>query len=158
MLASRSSRARLGMVRRVPMDAPQDAGPKREAAMAWLRGKLEITRTEHEDPKAVVYALAGPLTDTRECYDLLDDVRGELRDGYLRLVFDLENVVRVTSSGIGLLAACFTSAKNAGGRMSLVAVPEKTRVLLELVHLWDVLDHYPSQAEALAALRETSPE
>lgn len=123
--------------------------------MAWLRGRLEITRAEHDDPKTVVYTLAGPLTDTRECYELLDDVRGEVRNGYLNVIFDLEKVVRVTSSGIGLLAACFTSAKNAGGTLCVVAVPEKVRVLLKLVHLWDALGHYESQADALAALKKS---
>ncbi len=121
--------------------------------MAWLRGKLEISRTEHKDPKTVVYALSGPLTDTRECYELLDDVRGELKNGYLTIVLDLGKIARVTSSGIGLLAACFTSAKNAGGRMCLASVPEKTKILLELVQLWDIIGHYASQDEALAALR-----
>ena len=119
----------------------------------WLRGKMEIERSVCEDPRAVVYHLSGVLTDTKECYDFLEDVRKEIREGYLNVVLDLGKIPHVTSAGVGLLAACFTSAKNAGGRFCVVEVPERARVLLELVRLWDAIEHYATEEEALAALK-----
>jgi len=121
--------------------------------MGWLRGKLAIERSEHEDPKAVVYHLAGPLTDTHECYELLDDVRREIAAGFRVMILDLQGVRRVTSSGIGLLAACYTSAANAGGRLLITGVPERARILLQLVHLWEHLDHFATVEDALASLK-----
>lgn len=121
--------------------------------MSWLRGRLEIERSEYDIPHAVLYRLNGSLIDTHESYELLDDVRKELRDGFRIIILDLKNVRRVTSAGIGLLAACYTSARNTSGHLVVIHTPEHTRTLLQLVHLWDVISHYESVDEALAALQ-----
>ena len=120
--------------------------------MTWLRGKLEVERSEREEPKAVIYHLKGSLIDSRECYDLLEDVREEIRTGYKDFVLDLEGVRRVTSAGVGLLAACYTSVTRAEGRLHVSGVSTETRMLLELVNLWSYIKDFDTAEEAHAAM------
>ncbi|MBN2170811.1 MAG: STAS domain-containing protein [Candidatus Krumholzibacteriota bacterium] len=120
--------------------------------MTWLRGKLEVERSEREEPKAVIFRLKGSLIDSRECYDLLEDVRGEIRAGYRDFVLDLTGVKRLTSAGVGLLAACYTSITRVQGRLHVSGVSTETRMLLELVNLWSYIKDFDTAEEALASL------
>ncbi|MFH1842938.1 MAG: STAS domain-containing protein, partial [bacterium] len=98
--------------------------------------------------------MTGLLTDTRDCYDLLEDIRDQIKRGYTGFVFNLENVGRVTSCGIGLLAACYTSVKNANGKLCFAAAPEIVRSVVTVVGLGDVFVMYPTEEEAIRAAGE----
>ncbi|MCA9726276.1 MAG: STAS domain-containing protein [Candidatus Eisenbacteria bacterium] len=116
---------------------------------AWK--KLESQRIDHEQPQAVVYRLSGVLTDTKEAFDLLDDLRKAIRDGSPLIVINLEKIDHLTSAGIGVLAAAYTSAKRDGSRICLTNVADRGRSLLELVGLWALIEHRDTEADALTA-------
>ena len=118
------------------------------------RPSLQVTRDEPGDPRAVIFRLAGKVTGTRECYEFLEDVRDAIRAGRTMVVLNLERVEKMSSPGIGILAACYTSAVRADSRLGLVAVPEPVAVLLQIVRLWDLLPRYASEQEALTALAQ----
>lgn len=117
------------------------------------RPSLVVEREHHESPEVVIYRLAGKLTGTPACYEFLEDVRDDVRAGCRAVVLHLGRIERVSSPGIGILAACYTSIMGAQGRMSLVAVPEQTRMLLQLVCLWNLLPNHATEQEAIEALR-----
>jgi len=119
----------------------------------WKRGQLKAERTLREDPSAVVFRQSGKLSDTRDCYELLDEIRTDVKGGNSFFVLDLGQVEHLTSCGVGMLAACFTSVANEGGKLCLAAVPERARAVLEVVGLWNVIEVFPSEAEALQAGR-----
>ena len=108
----------------------------------------EIERFEPESGGTTVYRLAGAFTDSKESYGLLDKVRADLEAGARRIVINLEKVPRITSGGIGILCACFTSLNNGEGSLALVGVDERNQALLNAVGLWDRLDHFATEAEA----------
>ena len=111
--------------------------------------KLQSERIVHDQPKAVVYRLTGVLTDTKEAFELLDDIRGAIADDYPLIVINLEKIDHLTSAGIGVVAAAYTSAKRDGSRICLAGVADRGRSLLELVGLWSLLDHAQTEMEAL---------
>ena len=115
------------------------------------RKSLEVERVEPMDPKTTIFRLAGKLVGTQESYDFLDDLRDDVQKGRSHVVLNLDKVDRVTSPGIGIIAACYTSTKKVDGRLCLVAVPQPVRTLMELVCLWPCLEHYATEEEALAA-------
>ena len=115
------------------------------------RRVLQVERQVHEDPRAVVFRLDGKLTGTKDSYEFLEDVRDEIHAGQPCLILNLGQVSRITSPGVGILAACFTSVKNAGGRLCIVETPDAARTLLEVVCLWQMIEHYDSEEEALKA-------
>jgi len=117
------------------------------------RRALKVERVEKKVPELLIYRLSGDLTDRRECYDFLEELRGECQDGCPYVVINLEQVGFISSSGVGILAATFTSAKNAGGRVCIVGVSERGRTLLEIGGLWTVIDHHAPESEALEAAK-----
>ncbi|MCK4303955.1 MAG: STAS domain-containing protein [Candidatus Eisenbacteria sp.] len=116
------------------------------------RKSLVVERIAQEDSKAVIFRLAGKLTSTKECYDFLESVRDDVHGGCTRIVFNLEKIDQVSSPGIGIIAACYTSTTNAGGSITIVAAPQRVGTLLEVVRLWDLFAHYDTEDEALEAL------
>ena len=115
---------------------------------SWKR--LEIERIQHEDPKAVVYRLEGVLTDTKDCFGLLEMLRKDVKGGGSRVVIHLGKIEHITSAGVGILAACYLSANNAKSRLSISGASQQARSILQIVKLWDILDHYETEEEALA--------
>jgi anti-anti-sigma factor len=113
------------------------------------RKSLIVERVVPEGTKAIVFRLAGKLTGTKECYEFLEDVREDVRAGHLSIVLNVEKIDQVSSPGIGIIAACYTSTTNAGGSMAVVGAPQRVRTLLEVVCLWDLLAHYDTEEQAL---------
>jgi len=122
--------------------------------MLRQRKKMTYEREICKDTQAVVFRLSGVLTGIQECYDFVEIVRDEIHDGNTFLVFNLEKIEMVNSTGIGILASCYTSITNANGFMTLVATSERVQAVLEMVCLWPLLKHHDSEAEALAELKK----
>lgn len=109
--------------------------------------KLEWETIVPENPGVILLRLSGALSSSRESYALLDEVRENLRSDFTKIIFNLEHVERMTSAGVGILCAAFTSIANAKGKMYLVGVSERNRTLLDVVGLWDQLLHFPSETD-----------
>ncbi len=109
--------------------------------------KLEWETIVPENPGVILLRLSGALAGSRESYALLDEVRDNLRGDYKKVVFNLEHVERMTSAGVGILCACFTSIANSEGKMYLVGVTERNKTLLDIVGLWDQIMHFPGEAD-----------
>jgi anti-anti-sigma factor len=109
--------------------------------------KLEWETIVPENPGVILLRLTGALAGSRESYALLDEVRDSFRGDYKKIIFNLENVERMTSAGVGILCACFTSLANSDCKMYLVGVSERNKTLLGVVGLWDQLLHFPSESD-----------
>ena len=104
------------------------------------------------DPKGahVVYRLSGVLGETQATYAFLEEVRRDIGTLPPKIVLNLQRVERLTSPGVGVIAACFTSAQNAGKRMVLAAVPKPHLRVLEVAGLTAVIPTAATEADALA--------
>ena len=120
---------------------------KEERMSSWK--KLEARWVERDDPAVTVYHLSGTLTGSSESYAFLDELRKRVRKGHTRVVLNLEAVEAMTSEGVGILAAGYTSVMNATGRMCLAQVPERSRVLLGVVGLLAVIGECATEEEAV---------
>jgi anti-anti-sigma factor len=100
--------------------------------------------------RAHVYTLAGKLMGEGVCYDFLELVREELDEDHAHVVIDMRDVKWANSSGIGILAAIYTSARKHEGRVSLVNVADKVGILIEVSGLDNFLHLCDSVDEALA--------
>ncbi|MBD3335033.1 MAG: STAS domain-containing protein [Candidatus Eisenbacteria bacterium] len=116
------------------------------------RKKIQVEELRRGDSKSVIYRLSGSLTDTHEGYQFLEQVRQAVADGFRLVVLNLSGMRHISSAGVGILAACYTSVKRNEGRMSLVDVPKQGETLLKLVMLWDLLGHHDTEEAALRAL------
>ncbi len=76
-------------------------------------------------------------------------VNGLLRDGYKKVLLNMENVLHIDSSGIGELMGCFTSVKSQGGELKLLHLNKNVRNLLQVTRLYNVFDTHDDLAAAL---------
>ena len=69
-----------------------------------------------------------------------------------RLVLDFARVDFITSAGFRVLLLAGRQAQSQDGRLVLCALPEKVRMLFEIVEFGDVFTIYGSRKDGLAAL------
>jgi anti-anti-sigma factor len=99
---------------------------------------------------SVVYTLGGQLIGRPECYEFLEDARSDISDGYIHVILQMDNLQRINSTGIGILAALYTSARQKNGVLCVVNAPERMQWLLQITQLSPHLIACDSVASALA--------
>jgi anti-anti-sigma factor len=72
----------------------------------------------------------------------------EVKGGALQFVIDLSHVGLVNSLGIGVLVACLTSVRKRGGDAKFSGASRRVLRALEHCRLLDVVEHYPTLAQA----------
>jgi len=97
---------------------------------------------------AVVHC-CGSLVFQKDATGLCDLV-SELVLRYRSLVLDLSDISTIDGGGIGMLAQCIRSAKEAGANLVLCRVPSKVRTLLDLTRLSSLVEIASNEREALA--------
>jgi len=108
---------------------------------------LSWERIVPENPSTVLLRLSGALTSTAESYAFLEEVRSELAEEITHVVVNLEKVERITSAGVGILCAAFSSVKGKGGELVLVGLSDRNQVLLKAVGLWDQIKHFDGETD-----------
>ncbi len=101
-----------------------------------------------------VLTLSGKMMGGPETTALHDHVRGLIDDGIKKVVIDLGDVKWMNSSGMGVLMACMTTLRNAGGKLVLARVSEKVNSLLIITQLIKVFETYETVDRAVAALKD----
>jgi anti-anti-sigma factor len=119
--------------------------------------KLE-TACRTLDHETSVYTLAGDLFGNPEGYAFQDEVRKQIAAGKRKIVIDLESIVRIDSSGIGILVAVMWSASRAGGGLVLASIPARVEKILEIAMLLDHIEHAESVEAAVATLERMNLE
>lgn len=107
----------------------------------------------YEPEPVIVWRLSGVLTNSGESYAFLEDLRTRLRREPCSAILNLEKLDHITSAGVGIIAAAFTSACRAESRLVLCALPKQVEIVLNLVKLSSVVTSFRTEEEALAGLR-----
>lgn len=108
---------------------------------------MNIIEEKRDD--VVVVKLEGNLIGGPEAVVLNDTVNRYLDEKSLKLVFDLANVERMNSSGLGLLIKAMTTFKTNGGELKLANVNAKISKLLVITRLDHVFETYDSVDSAV---------
>jgi anti-anti-sigma factor len=122
----------------------------REEGAVTNWNKLRAERVEQNGVE--IYRLSGALTSSPEAYTFLETLTDRVHQGGRRFVINLGRVEPLTSAGVGILAACYTSVTNQGGKLRLAQVPARARVILNVVHLLELLGDLPSEEEAVRSV------
>ena len=108
---------------------------------------LEWERIVPENPNTILLRLSGALTSTPESYAFLEEVREDVSKNFTHVVVNLEKVERITSAGVGVLCAAYSSMKNCDGELILVGLSERNQVLIKAVGLWDQIKHFDGEGD-----------
>ena len=84
----------------------------------------------------------------------------EFRDGLspileedIKIVFDMNQVNFLDSSGCGTILSCLRQLKTAGGDLKMFGLQQPVRTLFELIRLHRIIDIFNTRDEAINAYR-----
>jgi anti-sigma B factor antagonist len=84
--------------------------------------------------------------------DFLDSqLRLLIEDGSSKMLVNLTDVTQMDSSGIGSIVRAFTSLKRRGASLKLLRPRGSVRLVLETVHLLDVIPTIEDETQAIAS-------
>lgn len=98
-----------------------------------------------------VLDLSGRITLGETSVALRDAVKNALATGSKKIILNLGDVNYIDSAGLGELVTAYTSVKNAGGELKLVALSKKVKDLLVITKLLTVFDVKDDEKSAIAA-------
>jgi|SRR5215472_280671 len=108
---------------------------------------LEITQREREG--ITILGMKGRITLGKESTALREKCGELTAAGIKRIVFDLEHVDFIDSTGLGALVICATTAKNADGAVKLVNLNKRQIELLVMTRLATAFETFNDEQEAI---------
>lgn len=73
-----------------------------------------------------------------------------------KIVLDLGGITFIDSSGLGVLAGLFTSARNAGGAIKLANLDRQTQGLLQMTRLMTIFEVFDRWEDAAASFNRAA--
>lgn len=73
-----------------------------------------------------------------------------------KIVLDLDGVTFIDSSGLGVLAGLFTSARSAGGAIKLANLDRQMKGLMQMTRLLTVFEVFDSAQDAAASFNRAA--
>ncbi len=107
-------------------------------------------RVEKKDG-VVVISLEGRM-DVYKSLEVENEVNKYIDSGEKFIVFDLENVKYMSSSGIRVLIATLRRLKEMGGTVKLANLNPSVKKIFKLVELEDLFETYGSVDEAVKSI------
>ena len=107
---------------------------------------LEIRESEREG--IVIFALKGRLT-VGEASSIREKINAALAAGHNRVIFDLQHVDYIDSTGLGSMVICFTTIKKAGGALKLLNLNKRNIELLLLTKLHTIFEVFSDEHDAV---------
>lgn len=111
---------------------------------------MALVTTNLDD--VVVVEVPGPSLDASNSKDFKAEVSPILNSAQ-KVIFDLEHLGFVDSSGLGSILSCLRQLNGAGGDLKLCGMTKPVRALFELVRMHRIFEIYESRDEALAAFK-----
>jgi anti-sigma B factor antagonist len=99
-----------------------------------------MTISTREVSHVTIVDINGRITLGDETGQLRDTVRQLITQGKKKIVLNLANVDYIDSSGVGELVSSFTTVRNAGGELKLLALAKKVQDVLYITKLYTVFD------------------
>lgn len=116
---------------------------------------LQIAATNPE-PGIVVLELSGRITLGRSCQELEWEVDRWVAKGEKGIIFNMANVDRVDSAGLGIIVLAAGKLKSAGGQLRMAQPSKAVAELLKLTSLETVLPTDPTVEAATQNLRRAA--
>jgi anti-sigma B factor antagonist len=98
----------------------------------------------------VVVEIPGPSLDASNAKDFKNEVSPFLANES-KVVFDMQHLGFVDSSGLGSILSCLRQLNASGGDLKLCGMTKPVRALFELVRMHRIFDIYDTREQAIAA-------
>jgi anti-sigma B factor antagonist len=108
--------------------------------------------------EVILLDLKGRMTMGEGDELLRDKVNSLILQGRKKIVFNLEGVPYIDSSGLGEIVRTYTTVSRQGGSLKLVNLTKRITDLLAITKLLTVFDTYDSEADAVRSFAPTVSE
>jgi anti-sigma B factor antagonist len=108
---------------------------------------LEIQQKEREG--ITILDMKGRITVGNEATTLREKVAGLSAAGIKNVIFNLEHVDYIDSTGLGALVMCATSARKTGGHVKLVNLTQRNVELLVMTRLATAFEIFADEQDAI---------
>ena len=113
---------------------------------------MEELLTKQVDDVLIVY-LSGRL-DVHLSLEIEQAVNELIDKGHINLLFDLEKVVYLSSSGLRIFIAAMRKLKELNGQLKLANLTSSVKKIFKVVELTDLFDIYDSVDAAMASFKK----
>jgi anti-sigma B factor antagonist len=117
-------------------------------------GFMSVTVKIEDIDGVSVVELKGRIVLGEESGALREAVKNLIVAGKKSIVLDMSHVTYIDSAGLGILVAAHVSAKTQGASISLCALGQKFREVLQLTRLVTIFDVYATRAVAVDSLAQ----
>ena len=114
-----------------------------------VAGKRDLHVEKVDAEGAVVYRFSGALGEGQKSYDFLNAMRSGIQNEPDRIVFNLSSISYLSSPGVGIIAACYTSAKNANKALVLACLDRQNRKTLQVCGVIPAVEAFDSEEDAV---------
>jgi anti-sigma B factor antagonist len=105
-------------------------------------------QTSRIEPDITVFSFAGKIVMGPDSLSIESMVADLLAKNEKKIIFDLSRVFFLDSTGMGVIASCYSKARRADGALRVAGVANKVRDLFRITRLDNVLGFYASVTEA----------
>ena len=107
--------------------------------------QIQTTRIE---PDITVMSFAGKIVMGPDSMSIETMVADLLAKNQKKIIFDLSRVFFLDSTGMGVIASCYSKARRADGALRVAGVANRVRDLFRITRLDNVLGFYASVTDA----------
>ena len=121
--------------------------------MSWEDVVVGLQVSIRQSADVTILDLQGRATIGRGNDLLSSHLRKLIGDGTRKLLLNLSGVPQVDSSSLSTIVRAFVSLGRQGGSLKLLRPRGGVRMVLETLHLLDVIPSFEDEAEAVASFR-----
>ncbi len=100
----------------------------------------------------LVISIEGNLLGENTNAPVMELIKQNLEAGNKKLIFNLQTMTFINSTGLGMMLTAVSKVRNAGGEVVLCSLPEQMKKLLQMTKLGNVFIIHADEAAALAHL------
>lgn len=109
--------------------------------------KIE-TKVMDEEARIMLIGISG-YVDQANCHLLQEMINKSLKDKYYRLVFNLQNLVYMSSAGWGVLIGEIKRFRESSGDIKLANMGPEIYEIYQMLEFYHIISEYPSLEDAL---------
>lgn len=101
----------------------------------------------------LVISIEGNLLGENTNAPVMELIKQNLEAGNKKLIFNLQTMTFINSTGLGMMLTAVSKVRNAGGEVALCSLPEQMKKLLQMTKLGNVFIIHTDEASATAFLK-----
>ena len=120
-----------------------------ECARVQKKTNLSFQYTIEREDQVIIYTMNGKITSELDYEEIEKTVFENIGKNYFRILFNLENLTHINSSGIGFFMRTLTKARIMGGELVLTNITGNVEKIFQISKLDEIYTICENQMEGI---------